>query len=81
MFVLAKKNIILRSANGETYLLRKDEMGTVPDKFTGSAYFAGLVKDGKVITVATAKDKEAQTAMEASETKAKAARKRVEKGE
>ena len=79
MFVLSKRNVILRSADGGTIRLFKDQMSTVPEHFTGTEFFRDLVADGLIITVDSVKDSAVQKEIDKAEVKEKKARKRAEK--
>ena len=66
MIVFARKNILFQQ-NGASYLLKKDSIGTVPAWVSDSAYFAALVKDGKIVISESKKDAD----LEKAEKKAK----------
>lgn len=79
MFVLPKRTIIIRSADGDTFKVIKEQMGSVPEKFSGTAYFNECVADGLIITVDSAKDSEVHKKIEIAEVREKKARKRADK--
>lgn len=79
MFVLPRRNVILRGAADETFVLKKDVMTSVPDRFSGTEYFQALVKDGLIVAVESTKDRIVEPAIEKAEAKEKAARKRAKK--
>lgn len=71
MFVLSRGNILFNGPNGETFRLHKDLMGTVPAWVSDSAYFAALVKDGKIVVSETAKDSVVEAKVKEAEETAK----------
>lgn len=78
MFVVSKRNIILRGPNGEQFYLPRDYMGPVPDWAEGSAYLKALAEDGKVIISESGTDKDFNK-REKKPKKAKAPEKDLEK--
>lgn len=49
MFIAAKRNVILPSADGsETFRVQRGFVGEIPDWATKTPYFQDLVKDGKI---------------------------------
>lgn len=68
MFVLAKRNIVLPTADHtERLMLHKDAFEDVPERFTSTAYFAELVRDGKIVIPESRKDKDVEAANAASD--------------
>lgn len=64
MFILAKRNLILPSPDGSTSVrVMRDFVGEIPQWATQTAYFEGLVKDGKIV-ITPKSDKETQKAAE-----------------
>lgn len=64
MFILAKRNLILPSPDGSTSVrVMRDFVGEIPQWATQTAYFEGLVKDGKIV-ITQKSDKETQKAAE-----------------
>lgn len=50
MFILSKRNITLPSPDDSTFVrVRRDFLGEIPEWATQTAYFAALVKDGKIV--------------------------------
>lgn len=65
MFVVAKSNIILPSADGRrTFPLRRGFMGEVPDWAASTPYFAALVADGKIGVPESKKERDVTAAAE-----------------
>lgn len=65
MFVMCKRNVILPSADGkQQHKVAKDYVGNIPDWATETAYFRGLVSDGKIVVPETSADKDLQKAAE-----------------
>lgn len=65
MFILAKRNVILPSADGsKQYAVKRDFIGEIPDWAADTAYFRGLVADGKITVPESHKDKDMQVADE-----------------
>lgn len=83
MFVLAKRNILFKAGEGQSFKLQAGLMSNVPDWVAKSQYFAALVKDGKIIVPETHKDRDIEKAAvkaDAAEKKAKETyKKKVEK--
>ena len=49
MFVVSKRNIVLRSADGsQAYPVAKGYIGEIPDWAAETEYFRDLVRDGKL---------------------------------
>lgn len=75
MFVLAKRNIILKAQGGEeTLTLKRDCFAEVPERFTAGWFFAELVKDGEIVVPETRNDKDVETASGLADAKLKEAR-------
>ena len=53
MFIVSKKNFIFRLPDGETYRLKKDFMGDVPDYLADLPLFKLAVKGGDIMTPVT----------------------------
>lgn len=65
MFIMAKRNVILPSKDGsQKYSVSRDYVGEIPDWATDTAYFRGLVADGKVVVPGSTKDNDTQAAAE-----------------
>ena len=67
MFIVSKRNFLVRRADGTSYLVKKDYVGDVPDDVFGSRLIQGAMKTGLVIAVQSHKDKELIAADEAQE--------------
>ena len=58
MFITANRNIVLPSADGtRRFQVERGFVGNIPDWAAKTAYFAALVKDGKIIAPKSKKDK------------------------
>lgn len=65
MFVMAKRNILLPSADRqEKKFLYKGYIGPVEDRFAKTVYFNALVADGKIVLTKSKSDKELTAANE-----------------
>ena len=58
MFIVSKKNFIFRLPDGETYRLKKDFMGDVPDYLADLPLFKLAVQGGDIMTPATTAEKD-----------------------
>lgn len=66
MFILCKRNVLFRTPDGaQTYLVRRDYIGNVPDWIGQTRYFRQLVADGVIAVPETTKDADVQAAAEA----------------
>ena len=64
MFIVSKKNFIFRLPDGETYRLKKDFMGDVPDYLADLPLFKLAVQGGDIMTPATTAEKDIYKAEE-----------------
>lgn len=66
MFILCKRNVLFRTPDGaQTYLVRRDYVGNVPDWIGQTRYFRQLVADGVIAVPETTKDADVQATAEA----------------
>ena len=72
MFIVSKRNFLVRRADGTSYLVKKDYVGDVPDDVFGSRLIQGAMKTGLVIAVQSHKDKDLIAADEEAEKKQEA---------
>lgn len=57
MFIVAKRNVILPSADGtQHHRVERGFIGEIPDWAARTPYFDALVKDGKIGTPSSTKD-------------------------
>lgn len=57
MFIVAKRNIILPSADGtQSHCVARGYIGEIPNWAAQTPYFDALVKDGKIDTPSSKKD-------------------------
>lgn len=69
MLVMAKRNVMLPSADGtKKHAVSRDYVGDIPDWATETAYFRALVADGKIVVPDSHKDKDIQDAAESKVT-------------
>ena len=73
MFIVSKRNFLVRRADGTSYLVKKDYVGDVPDDVFGSRLIQGAMKTGLVIAVQSHKDKDLIAADEEAQKKQGAA--------
>ena len=73
MFIVSKRNFLVRRADGTSYLVKKDYVGDVPDDVFGSRLIQGAMKTGLVIAVQSHKDKDLIAADEEAQEKQEAA--------
>ena len=79
MFLLSNRNVDLCTRDGdETFTVSRGFIGEIPDRFCHTPYDA-LVKDGKIVLSATAKDKDIVKAAEEGEEILKETVKRTRK--
>lgn len=65
MFIVSKRNIVLPSGDGgRAYPVAKGFMGEIPGWAAETAYFAALVRDGKIGVPETKKDRDVAEAAE-----------------
>ena len=73
MFIISKRNFLVRRADGSKYLVRKDYVGEIPDDVFHSDIIQGAIRGGLVATPAAGTDKALYKADEAAKAKADAA--------
>lgn len=73
MFIISKRNFLVRRADGTSYLVKKDYVGNVPDDVFNSPLIQGAMKTGLVIAVQSPKDKDLIAADEEAQEKQEAA--------
>lgn len=73
MFVVSKRNFLVRRADGTSYLVKKDCVGDIPDDVFSSRLIQGAMKTGLVIAVQSHKDKDLIAADEEAQEKQEAA--------
>lgn len=65
MFIMAKRNLVLPSADSsQNFHVKRDYIGEIPDWATKTRYFERLVADGKIVVPASHADKDTQAADE-----------------
>lgn len=65
MFIAAKRNVILPSADGtESFRVQRGFVGDIPDWAGKTPYFEALVKDGKLSIPESRKDRDIAEAEE-----------------
>lgn len=74
MFVLSKRNLLLRAPDGTSYCLRKEGLQQVPDWVTGLPAFQRRLAAGQIVAVASTADKDIQAAAENEEPKPRSKR-------
>lgn len=73
MFIVSKRNFLVRRADGTSYLVKKDYVGDIPDDVFNSPLIRGAMKTGLVIAVQSHKDKDLIAADEEAQEKQAAA--------
>lgn len=73
MFIVSKRNFLVRHADGTSYLVKKDYVGDIPDDVFNSPLIQGAMKTGLVIAVQSHKDKDLIAADEEAQEKQAAA--------
>ena len=73
MFIVSKRNFLVRRADGTSYLVKKDYVGDIPDDVFNSPLIQGAMKNGLVIAVQSHKDKDLIAADEEAQEKQAAA--------
>ena len=63
MFIMGHRNIVLPAASGaETFFVERGGLVEVPERFCATAYFAALVRDGKIAVPASRSDGDVEAA-------------------
>ena len=73
MFIVSKRNFLVRRADGTSYLVKKDYVGDIPDDVFNSPLIQGAMKTGLVIAVQSHKNKDLIAADEEAQEKQAAA--------
>lgn len=73
MFIVSKRNFLVRRADGTSYLVKKDYVGDIPNDVFNSRLIQGAMKTGLVIAVQSHKDKDLIAADEEAQEKQAAA--------
>lgn len=70
MFIISKRNFMVRRADGSPYFIKRDYVGEIPQDVYESALIQGAMKSGLVAAPASLRDKELYKADAESEEKA-----------
>lgn len=70
MFIIAKRNFLVRRADGTSYLIYKDFIGDIPEDVFQSGIVQGAIKGGLIAAPQSTKDKDLYKADEEAEKKA-----------
>lgn len=73
MFIISKRNFLVRRADGSSFIVKKDYIGDIPQDIFESTVIQGAIKGGLVATPNTGKDKDLQQSDEESQAKEDAA--------
>lgn len=73
MFIISKRNFLVRRADGSPYRIKKDYIGEIPQDVFESSLIQGAVKGGLVATPENRRDKALYEADSEAETRADAA--------
>lgn len=73
MFIISKRNFLVRRADGSSYIVKKDYIGEIPQDVFESTVIQGAIKGGLVSTPETHRDKALYEADAEAEAKADAA--------
>lgn len=57
MFIISKRNFLVRRADGSPYVVKKDYIGEIPQDIFESSVIQGAIKGGLVATPETYRDK------------------------
>lgn len=57
MFIISKRNFLVRRADGSPYLIKKDYIGEIPQDIFESSLIQGAIKGGLVATPENHRDK------------------------
>ena len=76
MFIISKRNFLVRRADGSPFKVKKDFMGDIPEDVFNSGLIQGAIKGGLVATAETHGDKAIDKAIATAAKKEKAADKR-----
>lgn len=70
MFIVSKRNFLVKRADGTDYLIPKEYIGEIPEDVAGSTVVQGALKSGLISTPETKKDKDIDAAIEKKPRKA-----------
>ena len=73
MFIISKRNFLVRRADSSPYRIKKDYIGEIPQDVFESSLIQGAIRGGLVATPETHRDKELYKADAAATVKADAA--------
>ncbi len=73
MFIISKRNFLVRRADGSSYIVKKDYIGEIPQDVFESTVIQGAIKGGLVATPKTHQDKELDKADAEAADKAESA--------
>lgn len=69
MFIVSKRNFLVRRADGSSYLVKKDFVGEIPQDVFDSTVIQGAMKGGFVAAPSTGKDKDLYQAEQTAQEK------------
>lgn len=69
MFIVSKRNFLVRRADGSSYLVKRDFVGDIPQDVFESTVIQGAMKGGFVATPSTGKDKDLYQAEQKAQEK------------
>lgn len=70
MFIISKRNFLVRRADGSSFLIKKDFVGDIPQDVFESGLVQGVIKGGLIAAPESKKDKDIYKADEESDKKA-----------
>lgn len=73
MFIISKRNFLVRRADGSPYRIKKDYIGEIPQDVFESSLIQGAIKGGLVAAPESHRDKELHKADAEAEARADAA--------
>lgn len=73
MFIMSKRNFLVKRADGSTYRVKKDFVGDIPQDVYDSSVIQGAIQGGLVVTPSSHKDAALYQADEAAQEKEAAA--------
>lgn len=69
MFIVSKRNFLVRRADGSSYLVKKDFVGEIPKDVFDSTVIQGAIKGGLAAVPSTRKDKDLYQAEQTAQEK------------
>ena len=69
MFIVSKRNFLVRRADGSSYLVKKDFVGEIPQDVFESTVIQGAMKGGLAAAPSTGKDKDLYQAEQKAQEK------------